>query len=118
MTICFHVDNWLSHRVGKANDLMIKCILQEYDSIFEDGSGNMSESWGKVHEYLGITLYYTVNGKLRITMFSYIEEILTAFDKEDPKGKVAKSSSAPNNIFVVNEDCRKLDKFVLWSSKI
>ena len=45
-----------------------------------------------------------------ITMFSYIENILTAFDKADPKGKGAKSIAAPNNIFVVKEDCKKLDQ--------
>ena len=43
-------------------------------------------------------------------MFSYIEDILTAFDKEYPKGNGTKSSTTPNNIFVVNKDCKKLDQ--------
>ena len=51
---------------------MIKWLQQEYESIFEDGSGKMSVRRGKVHEYLGITLDYTVHGQVRITMFSYI----------------------------------------------
>ena len=41
-------------------------------------------------------------------MISYIEDIINTFNKLDPKGKVPKSSAAPNNIFVVNEDCKKL----------
>ena len=45
-----------------------------------------------------------------ITMFSYIEDILTAFENVDPKRKGTKSSDAPNNIFAVNEDCKKLDQ--------
>ena len=65
-------------------------------------------SRGKVNEYLGMTLYYTVRGQARITMFSYIEEIITAFYKANSKGEVTKSSNAPNNIFVVNKDCKKL----------
>ena len=43
-------------------------------------------------------------------MLSYIEEIITAFDKADQKGKGTKSSAAPNNLFVVNEDCKKIDQ--------
>ena len=43
-------------------------------------------------------------------MFSYIKDILTAFEKADLKGKGAKSSAAPNTIFVVKEDCKKLDQ--------
>ena len=37
---------------------MIKWFRQEYDTIFEDRSGKMSVSRGKVHEYLGMTLEY------------------------------------------------------------
>ena len=43
-------------------------------------------------------------------MMSYIEEIVTGFDKAYQKGKGTKSSDAPKNIFVLNEDCKKLDQ--------
>ena len=70
----------------------------------------MSVSQGKVHEYLGMNLYYTVRDQVRITMFSYIEEIITVFDKEYTDWKGLKSSATPNTIFVVNKDCKKLDQ--------
>ena len=89
---------------------MIKWLRQEYEIIFEDGSGKMPVSRGKVHEYLGTTLDYTVSGQSRITMMSYIAEIITAFDKAYPKGKGTKSSADPKNIFVINEDCKKMDQ--------
>ena len=58
ITMCFHLDDWKpSHRESKANDFMIKCLHQEYEGIFEDGSGKMSVSRGKIHEYLGMTKY-------------------------------------------------------------
>ena len=82
---------------------MIKWLRQEYESIFEDGSWKMSVRRGKVNEYAGMNLDYTVRGVLRITMMSYIVEIINAFDKAYPKGKVMKSSAAPNNSVVVNE---------------
>ena len=41
-------------------------------------------------------------------MLNYIEEIMTAFAKADPKVTGTKSSAAPENLFVVNEECEKL----------
>jgi hypothetical protein len=109
MTICFHVDDYkLSHRKIKVMDSMIKYLIQEYDSIFEDGYGAMTVSRGKIHKYLGMTLDYTVCGQVKITMFDYIDEILTAFDKAEPKGGGAKTSAAPDSLFKVDENCEKL----------
>ena len=69
----------------------------------------MQVKCGKVHKYLGITLDYTTVGQAKITMFDYIDEILNSFDKSDPTSGVTKSSSAPDIIFKVNEDCKKLN---------
>ena len=65
MTICYHADDCkLSHRRSKVNNMMIKWLRQEYESIFEDGSGKMAVSRGKVHKYLSMILDYTVRGKV------------------------------------------------------
>jgi hypothetical protein len=104
MNICFHVDDCkLSHRKTKVVDIMIEYLRQEYESIFEDGFGAMTVSRGKIHKYLGMTLDYTVRGQVKITMFDYVGEILTAFDKAEPKGGVTKSSTAPDSLFKVDE---------------
>jgi hypothetical protein len=56
-TICFHVDGCkLSHKSPKVMDAIIKWLPKEYESIFNDGSGEMAVSRGKVHTYLGMTL--------------------------------------------------------------
>jgi hypothetical protein len=82
MTICFHVDDCkLSHRSSRANDNMIDWLQQEYESIFEDGSGEMTVSRGRVHKYLGMTLDYNVCRQVNISMFDYVNEIINAFDK-------------------------------------
>jgi hypothetical protein len=63
MTICFNVgDCKLSHRKKKVMDIMIQYLRQEYESIFEDGSGVMMVSRCKTHEYLGMTIDYTFRG--------------------------------------------------------
>jgi hypothetical protein len=109
MTICFHVDDCkLSHRKKKVMDTMIEYLSQEYERIFEDGTGAMTVSRGKIHKYLGMTLDYTVHGRVKVTMFEYVDEILTAFDKAEPKGGGTKTSAAPDSLFKVDESCEKL----------
>ena len=90
------------------NEKIIKHLRKEYKNIFEYGSVKMSISRGKVHKYLGTTLDYTVQRQVNITMFEFLEEIKTIFDKADPSGKGTKSSAAPVNLFVVNEDSKEL----------
>ena len=109
MTICYHVDDCkLSHRRSKVNNMMIKWLRQEYESIFEDGLGNMAVSRGKVHKYLGMTLDYTVCGQVQITMIDFLDKFLIAFEEAEPKGGGTKTSAAPENLFRVDEDCKKL----------
>jgi hypothetical protein len=109
MTICFHVDDCkLSHHKKKVMDTMIEYLREEYESIFEDRTGAMTVRRGKIHKYLGMTLDYTVCGQVKITMFDYVDEILTAFDKAEPKGVSTKTSAAPDSLFKVDEICVKL----------
>jgi hypothetical protein len=56
-----------------------------------------------------MTLDYTLPGRVMITMFDYILEIITAYDKADPKGGGTKTSAAPENRFKIDEECQKLD---------
>ena len=110
MTICFHVDDCkISHSSSKVVDDFIAWLKQEYESIFEDGSGQMTVSRGKTHKYLGMNLDYSTTGEVKITMFDYIEEIIAAFDAVDPKAAGIKSSAAPDELFKVNDKCDKLD---------
>jgi hypothetical protein len=109
MTICFHVDDFkLSHRKTKVMDSMIEYLRHEYESFFEDGSGAMTVSRGKIHTYLCMTLDYTVRGQVKITMFNYVDKILTAFEKAEPKGGGTKTSAAPGSILKVDQNCEKL----------
>jgi hypothetical protein len=68
----------------------------------------MVVSRGKVHTYLGMTLDFTLPGKVKISMYKYIEEIIVAFNKADPNGGGNKTSAAPVNLFRIDEDCTKL----------
>jgi hypothetical protein len=48
----------------------------------------MTVSRGRVHKYLGMTLDYTVRSQVNISMFDYVNKIINAFDKAEPKGGV------------------------------
>ena len=41
-------------------------------------------------------------------MIDFLDEVLTAFDKAEPKGGGTKTSAAPENLFKMDEDCEKL----------
>ena len=50
-TIWFHVDDCkISHKDSKVNDEFIDTLQDEYKSVFEDGSGKMKVTRGKLHE--------------------------------------------------------------------
>jgi hypothetical protein len=109
MTILYHVDDCkLSHVDPKANDDMITWLRKNYESTFKDGSGEMKVSRGNVHTFLGMMLDFTTPGEVIISMFDYIDELLSAFEKEEPSMKGTKSSAAPSDLFKVDENCEKL----------
>ena len=55
ITVYFHVDDCkISHEAPQVIDETIDWLKAEYESIFEDGSGEMKVHRGKVHKYLGI----------------------------------------------------------------
>ena len=89
----------------------------EYERIFEDGSGQMKVHRGKTHKYLFMSLDFSHKAQCQVTMHDYIDGILKAYDlaiKDHNDGyevigkRRSKASAAPDNLFVVNEDCEKL----------
>jgi hypothetical protein len=65
-------------------------------------------------------LDYSTRGQCKVTMISYVDEILAAWRKADQSPdddgyqtvalkRKTKSSAAPENLFVVDKDCKKFD---------
>jgi hypothetical protein len=66
---------------------------------------------------LGLSLDFSHKGQCRVTMHDYIDGILQAYDlaiKDHNDGYQiigkchSKTSAAPDNLFMENEDCKKL----------
>ena len=41
-------------------------------------------------------------------MIDFLDKVLIAFNKAEPKGGSTKTSAAPDNLFKVDDDCKKL----------
>ena len=120
LTICFHVDDCkISHRATGVVDKTIDWLRNDYEVLFEDGSGAMKVHRGRVHDYLGMTLDFSHEGELHISMVKYIVDIYDSLKKAQDKyfseefvevRKRGKSqlTAAPENLFVINEECDKL----------
>ena len=58
VTMCFHFDDFKpSHKNPRVIDKTINWLRDEYETIFEDGSGAMKVHRGKVYKYLGMGLF-------------------------------------------------------------
>jgi hypothetical protein len=113
LTICFHVDDAkISHKLTKVVDWIIEKLRQDFETIFEDGSGKMKVNRGKEHDFLGMHLDFSKPKKVKVTQFQYLEGVVESFKKIEPspKNQSKKTSAAPEDLFKIDEDCEKLDK--------
>ena len=95
LTVVWHVDDLkVSHMDAGVVTRMSVCLKKTYERLFDDGSGAMKFKQGKIHEYLGMQLDFTVAGQLKITMFDYIQEMLEEFHKFDPSKTVSRTPAA------------------------
>jgi hypothetical protein len=67
----------------------------------------LTETRGKIHEYLGMVFDYNINGKVQILMQEYIREMLDELP-DDMAGEAA--TSAANHLFEVNNKPKLLDE--------
>ena len=83
-------------------------VEEELQKIFPAGSGKMAISRGKIHDYLGMKLYFSKEGQVIVMMIPYILEVFQVFNEVDLSGKVSKTPAA-DNLFCVNKDSHLLD---------
>jgi hypothetical protein len=62
---------------------------------------------GEIHEYLGMTLDFSQDGKVQVIMKEYIEEM---FDELDGSMDGVAATPAATHLFTVNENAVRLDE--------
>jgi hypothetical protein len=102
LTVAWHVDDLkVSHVDAKAVDE----FLQLLDSEFGKDTP-MTAGRGKVHDYLGMTLDYGVDGTVKIDMSNYVKMVL----HELPEHMVSSANTpAASHLFTVNPKAAPLD---------
>ena len=89
--------------------IMSVWLQKTYERLFDDGLGAIKLKRGKIHEYLGMQLDFSVVGKVKITMFDYIQVMLEDFHKFGPN-KTIFCTPAADHLFKVRDDQPKLDE--------
>ena len=104
-TINWHVDDLMISHVDEAvvNDILHD-LNKEYGKI-----SPLTETRGKVHEYVGMTIDYSENGKVKFTMRDYLEDIIANMP-ERLKPTRFMVTPAGDHLFKVNEDAIKLNQ--------
>ena len=105
MTVSWHVDDLkISHGDNPAVTSFLKWVTDTYGKI-----GEVKVTRGKIHEYLGIKLDYSVPGQVTVDMVDYIQSMLNSFPEEDLKGSKV-STPWGENLFKVQEDSNPLPR--------
>ena len=92
----------ISHVDAAVNTEVIKVINKEFGQ-----EAPLTVNRGKVHDYLGMTLDFTKEGKVKIKMLDYVEKMLDEAP-EDMDGEAL--TPAANRLFEVDEDSPLIDE--------
>jgi hypothetical protein len=104
LTVVWHVDDL---KILHVSTKVVDDLIANLDSEFGKETP-LSKSRGKVHDYLGMTLDFSVPGQVTVTMIDYIKMICMDLPK-DMIGKAA--TPGANHLFRVDdENAAPLDK--------
>jgi hypothetical protein len=98
ITIQFHVGDL---KISHLKQMVIDSVLADLNNKFGTTKKPLSATTGHVHDYLGITIDYSEIGKVKFTMYDYLEDILDEMP-DDMNGTAP--TAASDNLFDVNED--------------
>jgi hypothetical protein len=102
-TVLWHVDDL---KISHKNPDVVTSVIRQLDAEFGQKSP-LTVTRGKIHEYLGMTIDYSVVGKVQISMKDYIHNMLNGLPT-DMGGESA--TPAGNHLFQVNENGMKLNE--------
>jgi hypothetical protein len=93
-------------KISHVDANVVTGVIQQLEETFGN-KAPLTVTWGKVHEYLGMTLDFSKPEKAMILKIEYIDNILKDMSTEFD-GYAA--TPAANHLFMVNENATKLDE--------
>jgi hypothetical protein len=103
-TVLWHVDDI---KVSHEDPEVVTQVLKLFEDVYGSKDAPLTITRGKVHNYLGMTIDFSVDGKVDFTMIDSIRNMLHEIPA-DMGGEA--TTPAANHMFVVNEDGEKLDE--------
>ena len=106
-TVRFHVDDLMSsHILSKVNDAFLKWLNEKYGSY-----GLVQATRGAIHDYLGMTIDFSLDGAVKIDMMDYLVKTCEEFPEPLMYMKDV-PSAAPVDLFAAGDtsDTSKLSK--------
>ena len=102
-TILWHVDDLkISHYDKEVVTSVIEMIEAEFGK-----EAPLTKTRGRIHEYLGMTIDFSSEGKVKFSMVDYVQTILDEIPA-DMSGECA--TPASSYLFDVDANCDKLDR--------
>ena len=93
-TILWHVDDL---KISHEDPAVVTDIIWQLNNKY----GPMVSTRGKVHEYLGMTINFSDIGKVKITMYDYVDKMISKL----PTKMIGKSATpASNHLFEIRND--------------
>ena len=102
ITVQFHVDDL---KVLHKDHAVLDDFLNDLRSKFGQDD-ELTENKGLVHEYLGITIDYSIAGKVVFTMFVYLEDVI--LEAADDLKNSCSYYPGNNQLFKVDHDSSRL----------
>ena len=104
LTVVWHVDDLkISHLKQSAVDE----LLTELDLEFGGESG-LTTNTGKIHDYLGMTIDYSMPGNVMITMYDYLQDIIATLP-EGLQSNRTFATPAGDHLFTIDDSGEKLN---------
>jgi hypothetical protein len=100
-TILWHVDDL---KISHVDANVVTDVINLLESEFGK-EAPLTKTRGKVHDYLGMTIDYSIPGKVKFTMVDYIKTMLDELP-DDMSGTA--TTPAASHLFDVNESAEKL----------
>ena len=115
-TILWHVDDL---KISHVDPNVVTDILKDLDKEFGKISP-ITSTRKKIHDYVGMTIDYTEDGRVKFSMFDYLEEIIQGLP---PEFIGTSQTPAADHLFTVDEDGEKLgeeqsDRFHHYVAKL
>ena len=110
LILLWHMDDIkILHMDEQVVSNIIEWLKKTYEHIFEDGLGAIKVSHGKLHDCLGMQLYFSIQGQVKVMINHYVQAMLDEFYVHDPTKTTAKTLAA-EHLFQVDEKATPLSK--------